>query len=89
MTQTDTHPADKQTHTVTIHVNEKPVKMPSRTATGLEIKQTAIEQGVRIELDFVLVEEIGPHRKKTIGDRDVVKLDDKSRFIANDGDENS
>lgn len=39
---------------VTIKVNRNDVKMPRRRATGLEIKQTAINQGVKIQLDFLL-----------------------------------
>ncbi len=39
---------------VTIKVNRNDVKMPRRRATGLEIKQVAINQGVKIQLDFLL-----------------------------------
>lgn len=39
---------------VTIKVNQNDVKMPRRRATGLEIKQTAINQGFKIQLDFLL-----------------------------------
>lgn len=39
---------------VTIKVNQKEVKMPRHRATGLEIKQAAIDQGVNIKLDFLL-----------------------------------
>lgn len=39
---------------VTIKVNHKDVKMLRRRATGLEIKQAAINQGVNVKLDFLL-----------------------------------
>lgn len=39
---------------ITVKVNNKPVKFKKRRVTGLEIKQTAIAQGVSIQPDFVL-----------------------------------
>lgn len=39
---------------VTITVNGQPVEMPKGEASGAEIKQTAIAQGVAIEPDFSL-----------------------------------
>ena len=39
---------------VTITVNGQPVEMPKGEASGAEIKQAAIEQGVTIEPDFSL-----------------------------------
>jgi hypothetical protein len=74
---------------VSSHDNEQPVAMPDDHATGLEIKQRAIDAGVSIELDFVLVEELENGRTKNIADGDEVKLKAKSRFLANDGDDNS
>jgi hypothetical protein len=73
----------------TIHVNEQPVAMPDDHATGLQIKEQAIAQGVRIELDFQLVEELENGRTRNVGNDDEVKLKNKSRFLANDGDDNS
>lgn len=73
----------------TIHVNEQPVHMPDDHATGLAIKQRAIDAGVKIEIDFVLVEELKDGRTKNIGNDDEIKLKDSSRFLANDGDDNS
>jgi hypothetical protein len=83
----DTH--DPRQHPVTIHVNERPVRVPEHLVTGLEIKESAIAQGLAIELDFVLVEELGGGRTKVIGDSDPVHVDPASRFLANDGDDNS
>ena len=76
-------------HEVTVHVNERPVRLPSGLVTGLEIKQRAIAQGVPIQLDFILVEEFEAGRTKTIGDTDQVHVTDHTRFLANDGDDNS
>jgi hypothetical protein len=74
---------------VTVHVNERPVVMPRHRSTGLGVKTTAIEQGVSIEEDFILVEEFAHGRTKVIGDSDVVHLGSHSRFLANDGDDNA
>jgi hypothetical protein len=76
-------------HAVTIHVNERPVQLAEHLVTGLEIKQVAIAQGVPIEVDFILVEELGGGRTKVIGNQDRVHVDKRSRFLANDGDDNS
>lgn len=85
-THTDHGPKAKPT---TIHVNERPVDMPDDRATGLEIKQQAIRHGVQIQVDFELVEELENGRTKNVGNDDEVKLKKSSRFLANDGDENS
>ncbi|MCW2993601.1 MAG: hypothetical protein JWQ18_1096 [Conexibacter sp.] len=73
----------------TIHVNEKRVHMPDDHATGLQIKQHAISEGLNIQVDFELVEELENGRTKNVGNDDEVKLKETSRFLANDGDENS
>lgn len=75
---------------VMICVNDQSVEMPTRRATGLEIKQAAIEQGVSIQLDFVLSELLGDSGKtKIIGDDDLVHLHKHSRFVAIAHDDNS
>lgn len=74
---------------VTVHVNERPVALPVHETTGLQIKEAAIAQGVPIEPDFILVEELGHDRTKPITDTDHVHVSDHSRFLANDGDDNS
>ena len=76
-THTDHGPKPKPT---TIHVNEKPVDMPDDHATGLEIKQAAIRQGVQIQPDFELVEELENGRTKNIGNDDEVKLKKSSQI---------
>jgi hypothetical protein len=73
----------------TILVNEQPVHMPDDHATGLEIKQHAIDAGVKIEIDFILVEELKNGRTQNVGNDDEIKLKGSSRFTANDGDDNS
>ena len=74
--------------TVVIHVNERPVTVPHRL-TGLEIKEAAIAQGVPIQLDFVLSEELNDRRTKIIGDSDTVSVNEHSRFVAVAPDDNS
>jgi hypothetical protein len=74
---------------VTVHVNERPVTLEMRRVTGLAIKQAAIAQGVPIEEDFILVLELANGRTKVIGDSDIVTLTSHSRFLANDGDDDS
>jgi hypothetical protein len=75
--------------TITIQVNEQPVRLEGRRHTGLEIKQAAIAQGVRIQLDFVLLEELPHHRTKEIKDSESVELTDHSRFQAIPNDDQS
>jgi hypothetical protein len=74
--------------TVVIHVNERPVSVPHRV-TGLEIKQAAISQGVPIQLDFILSQELNDRRTKIIGDIDTVSVSEHSRFVAVAPDDNS
>lgn len=76
-------------HAVTIHVNERQVELPEHETTGMQIKQAAIAQGVPIQPDFILVEELGHDRTKPITDSEPVHVTDHSRFLANDGDDNS
>lgn len=75
-------------HIVVIHVNERPVSVPHRLI-GLEIKQAAVAQGVPIQLDFVLSQELNNHRTKIVGDEDLVSVDEHSRFVAVAPDDNS
>ncbi len=82
----DDHGKDK---TITIFVNEKPVKVEKERMTGLAIKQAAIAQGVQIQLDFVLSIERGGGRTELIGDADTVKVKKDDRFLAIPNDDNS
>jgi hypothetical protein len=74
---------------ITILVNEGPVTMHQERATGREIKEAAIAQGVAIQLDFVLSEELGERRSRVVGDDEVVHLHNRMRFIAVAPDDNS
>lgn len=79
---------EQSVYLVVIHVNELPVRTPQRV-TGLEIKQAAISQGVPIQADFVLSEELSDHKTKIVGDQDVVHVNEHSRFVAVAPDDNS
>lgn len=74
---------------VVIEVNGNPVRIERGAQTGLQVKQAAITQGVRIELDFVLtlVREQGATR--IIGDADVVQIRRGAEFTAIADDDNS
>lgn len=74
---------------ITITVNFKPVTMPERHATGVEIKQAAIAQGVNIQLDFILFRDKGQGRRDPIRDDERIELHRGERFEAVPGDDNS
>ncbi len=76
-------------HPVTVTVNERPVALPTNDVTGLEIKQAAIAQGVPIQLDFVLSEELEQRRTRIIGNGDRIRVTERSRFLAIPPDDNS
>lgn len=76
-------------HEVIIHVNERPVRIEGPRANGLEIKEAAISQNVKIDLDFILSEELGEGKTRLIGDKDVVTVTNESRFRAIADDDNS
>jgi hypothetical protein len=76
-------------HEITISVNEMPVKLQGRTATGAEIKAAAIKQGVLIQQNFILQEELPNGTSRVIGDNDVVHLREHLRFTAIAPDDNS
>lgn len=76
-------------HKVAILVNEQPVKLEGKTASGSQIKAAAIAQGVLIEQNFVLQEELPNGTSKIIGDDDPVHLREHLRFTAIRPDDNS
>jgi Multiubiquitin len=76
-------------HRVEIAVNNKPVHLDGPKASGLQIKQAAIAQGVQIEVDFQLSEIKIDGKHKIIGDNDIVTLHDGLRFVATAPDDNS
>jgi hypothetical protein len=80
---------EDENHTVVISVNEQPVKLRGHSATGAEIKAAAIAQGVLIQPNFVLQEELPNGTSKIVGDGDKVHLHEHLRFTAIAPDDNS
>ena len=76
-------------HEVTVLVNEQPVKLHGNSATGAEIKAAAIAQGVAIQPNFVLQEELANGTSRIIGDGDPVHLREHLKFTAIAPDDNS
>lgn len=76
-------------HTVTVSVNFKPVTFAQKEATGLQIKETAIAQGINIQPDFVLFLEKGSGRREAVRDSETVHLHPNQKFEAVPGDDNS
>lgn len=85
----DTESISKKPKTITVNVNERPVTFSEHKATGLEIKQTAIKQGVAIQEDFVLFEVKGNSPLKQIGDCESIALHEGQKFRATAPDDNS
>ena len=73
----------------TVTVNEQPVHLEGKTATGAQIKAAAIAQGVLIQPNFVLQEELPNGTSRVIGDSDEVHLRAHLRFTAIAPDDNS
>ncbi len=80
---------DEMTKSVFIEVNSHKIKMLEGLATGLEIKEAAIKQGVNIQLNFVLQLELPNGMDKVIGDNDKVPVRDHLSFTAIEPDDNS
>ena len=76
-------------HFVTVTVNEQPVRLEGHKATGAEIKAAAIAQGVHIQPNFVLQEELPNGTSRIVGDNDEVHLREHLRFTAIAPDDNS
>ena len=74
---------------VPVEVNNKPVKVDGPTATGLQIKQAAIEQGVSIQVDFHLSVLGSDGKEDPVGDDESVELHNGLKFFAVAGDDNS
>jgi hypothetical protein len=79
----------KPDHIVTVTVNEQPVQLEGKSATGAQIKAAAIAQGVLIQPNFVLQEELPNGTSRVIGDNDPVHLRPHLRFTAIAPDDNS
>ncbi len=68
--------------TVTITVNDRPITFQEHKATGMEIKETAITQGLKIHSDLVLFK-VNPNCcLKQIRDTETVTLHEAARFCA-------
>ena len=76
-------------HLVDIVVNKKSVRVEGPKATGLQIKEAAITQGVAIELTFQLSEKLGDHKTKIIDNTDTVHIHEGAVFVAVADDDNS
>jgi hypothetical protein len=76
-------------HDIVISVNEQPVKMTGHSATGAQIKAAAIAQGVLIQPNFVLQEELPNGTSRIVKDTDPVHLREHLRFTAIAPDDNS
>lgn len=73
----------------TIKVNNKAVRIVGHEHTGLQIKQAAINAGVKIQLDFVLSEELSHGRSRIIGDDQRIRIGEHSVFEAIPNDDHS
>ena len=74
---------------VEIEVNGNKVEMLEGPASGLEIKQEAIRQGVGIKENFVLQQEMPNGTGKVIGNDDKVVIREHLSFTAIEPDDNS
>lgn len=63
--------------------------MEDKRLTGVEIKQAAIAQGLPIQLDFLLSEQLQHGQTRIVGDTDEIKVNKHSMFTAVAGDDNS
>jgi|SRR6185369_9893999 len=73
----------------TVTVNEQSVNIEGNIATGSEIKSAAVDQGVQIQQNFVLQEELPNGTSRIVGDNDEVHLREHLRFTALAPDDNS
>jgi len=90
MTETLSAPAESdRKRPVWIEVNNKPVKIDGPRATGLAIKQAAIDDGVKIKLDFHLSVLRSDGKEDPVADDESVEVHEGVKFFAVDGDDNS
>ena len=89
MTNLNVSAEDIRHKTVTIEVNDRKVEMPAGPATGLEIKEAAIKQGVNIQLNFVLQVQLPNGSSKVVSNDDKVQLTEHLTFTAIAADDNS
>jgi hypothetical protein len=79
----------KHSRTVTVLVNEKPVVIPAPKASGLEIKNAAVEAGLPVAIAFVLSKEEPNGDVDIVGDTDDVTVNKQSKFLLIPPDDNS
>ena len=89
MTAKDAVAEDLRLKKVTIEVNDHKVEMPGGPATGLEIKEAAIKQGVNIQLNFMLQVQLPNGSSKVVGNYDKIALTEHLAFTAIAADDNS
>ena len=89
MTTANATVEDLHLKTVTIEVNDQKVEMPAGPATGLEVKEAAIKQGVNILVNFVLQVQLPNGSSRVVGDDDKVPLTEHLAFTAIAPDDNS
>lgn len=75
---TEPHPP----HLITVTVNNKDVTFQEHKATGAQIKQKAIAQGVSIQADFSLFRVYGPGKMTLVRDDETLTLHEKEAFRA-------
>jgi hypothetical protein len=80
---------DDKLKDVVVTVNLRPVPLPDRSVTGLQIKQAAIAAGLRIDEGFVLLVDENDGRDRVVGDDEVIKVNKQSSFTAIAPDDNS
>ena len=74
---------------VPVKVNNKEVILHDRDQTGLKIKEAAVVTGVRIQLDFVLSEELAHGRSRIVGDDQRIQVEPGACFEAIPNDDHS
>ena len=79
----------RQSQQVEVVVNTRPVRLLRRHETGLQIKRSAIEQGVPIDFGFQLWQEFPDGTERQIGDHDEVTVHPGTMFSAVAPDDNS
>lgn len=80
---------DSKIQLITVTVNEQTVELESRKTTGEKIKSAAVSQGVLIQQNFVLQEELPNGTSLIIGDNDIVHWRQHLKFTAIAPDDNS
>jgi hypothetical protein len=81
--------AHSEPRKIQILVNGKPVLVHEKELTGLQVKEAAIAQGVKIQIDFVLFEDLSNGQQVIVKDDQIVKVHEHERFEAITNDDNS